>query len=152
MKLKLTESQFDRLKANLSESGDDNRYSREVKVAFNNYVDVKYKGMEINGYSEPKAILFYTITIIYTKSGIDGIMLDNITGPKEIETDIEYYIDGDNTTTDMITLPIDWSKLTTDKINNGAQISIDDILRVNLKNDEQGNLFVNNLELIVYSV
>lgn len=151
MKLKLTESQFDRLKANLSEAGNDNSYSREVKVSINYYGGVLYKGMEINDILSANVKLSYTIEIDARSWGIKDISLYNISGPSEIEAEIEYYIDNDNTSSDMITLQIDWSKLTTDKNNNGL-ISVGDELEINLQNDENGNLFVNDLNIEVYSL
>lgn len=150
MKLKLTESQFDRLKSNLSEVENDNRYSSVVKVVIN-YNNVTYKGMEINDISETKMKLNYTIDIEYFTGGIDGISLNNITGPSEIEAEIEYFVDKDNTSTDIITLQIDWSKLTTEHNNNGI-ISVGGELEINLRNDENGNLFVNDLNIEVYSL
>lgn len=151
MKLKLTESQFDRLKTNLSEVENDNRYSREVKVAINYYGGVLYKGMEINDILSANMNLSYIIEVDARSWGIKDISLYNITGPSEIEAEIEYYIDNDNTSTDMITLAIDWSKLTTDTNNNGGIITVGDVLEINLKNDKQGNLFVNDLNIEVYS-
>jgi len=151
MKLKLTESQFDRLKANLSESGNDNSYSREVKVSINYYPGVLYKGMEINDILSANITLSYTIEIDARSWGIKDISLYNISGPSEIEAEIEYYVDNDNTSSDIITLQLDWSKLTTDKYNNGL-ISVGDELEVHLKNDNNGNLFANDLNIEVYSV
>lgn len=151
MKLKLTESQFDRLKANLSEGGNDDRYYNEVEVKIRPYGGVLYKGMEINDISETKMKLNYTIDIEYFTGGIDGISLNNITGPSEIEAEIEYFVDKDNTSTDIITLQIDWSKLTTEHNNNGV-ISVGDELEINVRNDENGNLFVNDLNIEVYGL
>lgn len=151
MKLKLTESQFDRLKANLSESGNDNSYSREVKAAINYYGGVLYKGMEINDIVSAKIRLSYTIDIEARSWGIKYITLGNISGPSEIEAEIEYYIDNDNTSSDMITLQLDWSKLTTD-VNRNGLISVGDEVEINLKNDENGNLFVNDMSIEVYSL
>jgi hypothetical protein len=151
MKLKLTESQFDRLKANLSESGDDNSYSREVRVSINYYGGVSYKGMEINDILSANVKLSYTIEIDARSWGIKDISLYNITGPSEIQAEVEYFVDNDNTSNDMVTLQIDWSKLTTDKNNNGL-ISVGDELEINLQNDENGNLFVNDLNIEVYSL
>ena len=151
MKLKLTESQFDRLKANLSESGDDNSYSREVRVSINYYGGVSYKGMEINDILSANVKLSYTIEIDARSWGIKDISLYNITGPSEIQAEVEYFVDNDNTSNDMVTLQIDWSKLTTDKNNNGL-ISVGDELEISLQNDENGNLFVNDLNIEVYSL
>jgi hypothetical protein len=151
MKLKLTESQFDRLKANLSEVENDNSYSREVRVDINYYNGVMYKGMEINDILSPSVRLSYNIEIDARSWGIKDISLYNISGPSEIQAEIEYYVDDDNTSADMITLAIDWSKLTTDTNNNGGIITVGDVLEINLMNDKQGNLFVKDLNIEVYS-
>lgn len=150
MKLKLTESQFDRLKSNLSEVENDNRYSSVVEVVIN-YNNVTYKGNTINGIEKTNAKLYYTIDIEARSWGIKSILLGNITGPSEIEAEIEYFVDEDNTTTDIVPLTIDWSRLTTDINNNGSNYTIGDVLEINLMNDEQGNLFVNDLNIEVYS-
>lgn len=151
MKLKLTESQFDRLKSNLSESGNDNSYSREIKVSINYYGGVLYKGMEINDILSANVKLSYVIEVDARSWGIKDISLYNINGPSEIEAEIEYFTDNDNTSNDMITLQLDWSKLTTDKNNNGI-ITIGDELEINLRNDRNGNLFVNDMNMEVYSL
>jgi hypothetical protein len=152
MKLKLTESQFSRLQKNLSEGSVDDTYSREVKVVLNHYPNTTYKGMEINDMVAAPIRLSYIIDMDIKSWGVRGISLSNITGPSEIETEINFYLNDDETNDDVITLAIDWSKLKMETYNGEGVITVADEVEINLRNDEQGNLFVSDVEIAVYGL
>ena len=152
MKLKLTESQFARLQTNLSEGSVDDTYSREVKVVLNHYPNTTYKGMEINDMVAAPIRLSYLIDMDIKSWGVRGISLYNITGPSEIEVEVDFYLNDDETDEGVITLAIDWSQLKTDSSSGDGVITVGDEIEINLKNDEQGNLFVSDLEIVVYGL
>lgn len=151
MKLKLTESQFDRLKEKLTETNNDDTYYGIVDVDFR-YFEVTYKGRPINDISMGKIKISFGIYLGYKRWGIDSIEINNIKGPSELEAEIDYFIDEDNSVTENITLQIDWSRLVSEKINNSGQITIGDKLEIIVNNDEDGNLFVNELKLDIFSI
>jgi len=152
MKLKLTESQFERLKTNLGEGTSDDTYSREVKVALNHYPNVTYKGMEINDMVAAPIRVTYSIDMDIKSWGIRGISLYGISGPSEIEVELNYYLNDDETADETITLALDWSKLKTNSYENEGVITVGNEVEVNLRNDENGNLFASDLEIEVHSL
>lgn len=152
MKIKLTESQLERLKTNLSEGSVDDTYSREVKVALNHYPNTTYKGMEINDMVAAPIRVTFLIDMDIKSWGVRGISLYNITGPSEIEVEINFYLNDDETDDVVITFPLDWSKLTTNSYGGEGVITVGEEIEINLKNDEQGNLFVSDLEIEVHSL
>lgn len=152
MKIKLTESQLERLKTNLSEGSVDDTYSREVKVVLNHYPNTTYKGMEINDMVAAPMKLSFLIDMDIKSWGIRGISLYNITGPSELEVEIDFYLNDDETDDTVLTFPIDWSKLTTNSSSGDGIISVGDEIEINLRNDEQGNLYVSDLEIYIYGL
>jgi hypothetical protein len=109
MKIKLTESQIERLKS-ISE-GVDNKYNREVFVKFYADKGVNFKGMEIDDIEPVKMRLYYDIDIESRSWGIKSILLYNITGPDEVETDFTYYTnENGDSETEYLKIKLDWEK------------------------------------------
>ena len=150
MKLRLTESQYNRLQSKLNESISGKEYSYKVKLDIN--FD-EYQGKEIVNISEVYVTLNYDIHIEMKQWGIGGIYFGDIVGPSEIEIEIEYVIDEDyNTKTIEIAVPFDWSKLETEKITGSGSVSIGDEVEVYLDTNEEGNIFVKRMEMPIYTI
>lgn len=150
MKLKLTESQYNRLQSILNESITGKEYSYKVKLDIN--FD-EYQGKEIVNISEVYVTLNYDIHIEMKQWGIGGIYFGDIVGPSEIEIEIEYAIDEDyNTKTIEVAVPFDWSKLETEKITGSGSVSVGDVLEVYLDVNEGGNVFVKRMEIPIYTI
>lgn len=150
MKLRLTESQYNRLQSKLNESISGKEYSYKVKLDIN--FD-EYQGKEIVNISEVYVTLNYDIHIEMKQWGIGGIYFGDIVGPSEIEIEIEYVIDEDyNTKTIEVAVPFDWSKLETEKITGSGSVSIGDEVEVYLDTNEEGNIFVKRMEMPIYTI
>lgn len=150
MKLRLTESQYNRLQSKLNESISGKEYSYKVKLDIN--FD-EYQGKEIVNISEVYVTLNYDIHIEMKQWGIGGIYFGDIVGPSEIEIEIEYVIDEDyNTKTIEVVVPFDWSKLETEKITGSGSVSIGDEVEVYLDTNEEGNIFVKRMEMPIYTI
>lgn len=158
MKLKITEAQLERLKGRLTEAPKDksggNTYQRYIKFNFN-YGRTKLKGHDINDvFLEPKMPVSFEVEIKSREFGIDGISLHNISGPTDVEVEVDYFVNSDNTDTVNLDLKLDWSEQTLrlePRSNNGV-ITIDDEIEIYLTNDDQGNLIVDYMVLIVFGL
>jgi hypothetical protein len=148
MKLRITEGQLERIKSQLTEQGD-NRYNREVNLTFNAY-NATYKGKEINDILPMKVRLSYNIDIEGRSWGIKGISLYGITGPSEIEAEIEYYIDDDNTDTVTIPMKLNWELAVTEIEKGMGGFSVGDEVEIELVNDAEGNLVIKEIKVPVY--
>ncbi len=151
MKIKITESQLERIKSSLNE-GPSDKYSKEVNINFNAYGNVKFNGMDINDISAVKVRLNYTIEIDARSWGIKDISLYSIEGPEELETEIDFYVDEDNTRIQPITFKLDWDNVELDEESDAGVVSIGDDVDVELVNDGQGNLVVKTVKVIVYTL
>jgi hypothetical protein len=149
MKIRITESQLERLRTNLNEEPLDDKYVREVEAKF---YQGTYKGYEINDISPIKLRVSFSIDIEMKSWGIRDINLGGITGPSEVEVEVNYYIDNDNTEDAYVTIPLDWSKLITEKDSNSGIITVSDEVEIYLMENEEGNLVVERMEMVVYSV
>jgi hypothetical protein len=149
MKIRITESQLERLRTNLNEEPLDDKYVREVEAKF---YQGTYKGYEINDISPIKVRVSFSIDIEMKSWGIRDINLGGITGPSEVEVEVNYYIDNDNTEDAYLTIPLDWSKLITEKDSNSGIITVSDEVEIYLMENEEGNLVVERMEMVVYSV
>lgn len=156
-KVVITENQMktliDRIsvKNKLNEAADDT-YSRDVVVDFYFNNNLLYKGKEINDISRSHITLKYNIQIDARQWGIKDISLYNITGPEEIETQIEYYINEDDIEFENIKFKVDWDKLDPNYRDNSGVISINNELQVHLSSDENGNLVVGSMDIDVYTL
>jgi hypothetical protein len=149
MKIRITESQLERLRTNLNEEPLDDKYVREVEAKF---YQGTYKGYEINDISPIKLRVSFSIDIEMKSWGIRDINLGGITGPSEVEVEVNYYIDNDNTEDAYVTIPLDWSKLITEKDSSSGIITVGDEVEIYLMENEEGNLVVERMEMVVYSV
>ena len=144
MKVRLTESQFKKIQPLLRESMEDSKYSREIKVYIDNSGSL-FKGKEINDITISPITVTFDIEIDARSWGIKGIELTNVSGPTQVEAEVDYYIDNDNTTFETIIINLDWDHLMIEKGNATGIFTIGDELEIALINDEQGNLVVHEM-------
>jgi len=149
MKIRLTESQLERLRTNLNEEPLDEKYVREVEARFNYKT---YMGYDINDIAPIKIRVSFSIDIEMKSWGIRDINLGGITGPSEIEVEVNYFIDNDNTDDAYVTIPLDWSKLTTEKDSGKGIITVGEEVEIYLIQNEEGNLVIDRMEMAVYSI
>ncbi len=150
-KLKITESQLERLRKNLNEDTDDNRYQREI--TFNVIAsNASFKGNEINDIPSSKIRVSYLIEQDVRSWGIKGISLYAITGPTEIEIEVDYYVDSDNTMEETTVISLDWNKVIVEEIEGKGLITVGDEVDVYVGNDNEGNLIVNEINIVVYTL
>lgn len=154
-KIKITESQYNKLKQQISEDypGTDNNYKVgkcEVSLYHHN---VTYKGQEINDITAPEIDFTFNIDMDIRSYGIRGISVYNPKGPSEIELEISYYGDGDSDeeSEDIITIPLDWENVNEDEGSIGW-IGYDNQIDINLKNDENGDIVVDSMTLFKNSI
>jgi hypothetical protein len=155
MKLKITEAQLERLKGKLTEGSKDksgsNSYQREIGVDFT-YRNAKLKGHEINDVITHKITVAFEIELDAKQWGVRGISLYNIAGPTDIEIEVDYFVNEDNTDTATLDLKLDWDRLKVETRTGEGIITIDDTLEVQLLSDDQGNLIVDDMMLIVFGL
>lgn len=150
MKIKITEGQLERIKSQITEQ-DRDKYNREVKLNFNAY-SATYKGNEINDILPVKIRLSYNIEIEARSWGIKGVYLGSITGPSDIETELEYFVDDDNTDTVVLPIKLNWEMAVTEEEKGMAGVSVGDEVDIELVNDAEGNLMVKEIKIPVYSL
>jgi hypothetical protein len=155
-KLILTESQMKTLISKVSNKktlneGVSDQYSRKVEV--NIYVgNSTFKGKEINDVSRYDMTISYGIEIEAREWGIKDILLYDIKGDDNLEIEVEYFLDENNTDTEMVTIPIDWDTLETESNTGEGVVTVGDTLDVNLTNDANGNLIIRKMSLPVYKL
>lgn len=155
MKLKITEAQLERLKGRLNESSKDksgsNSYQREIGVAFT-YRNAKLKGHDLNDVITNKIPVSFEIELDAKQWGVRGISLYNIAGPTDIEIEVDYFVNNDETDTTTLPLNLNWDILKVETRTGEGIITIDDTLEVQLVSDDQGNLIVDDMMLIVFGL
>ena len=149
MKLRITENQLNTIKKNLNE-GVDNQYSREVKITYN-YHGVTLKGHEINDIMDSSATLKFNIEMEGRSWGIKDIQLNGIVGPSEVELEIDYYINDEQTQEVSIPLQLDWAAAQIDKQSGHGVVTVGDEVEITLVNDQNGGIMVKSIEIPVYS-
>jgi len=152
MKVRLTESQMERLKSQLNEA-DSNRYNREVVVKVHAY-GATYKGREIDWVTGGNIRLTYNIEMDIRSWGVKDISLYGIQGPSEIEVDVDYWVSDEenfDSVTETVTLPINWEAVVTEEEKNGL-VTVGDEIEIDLANDDKGNLIVKSVTVTVYSL
>ena len=90
---------------------------------------------------------------IFDKRSNISVKLDNIKIEEieeEIEAEIEYFIDDDNTDTITIPMKLNWEMVVTEKETNTGRISVGDEVKIELANDADGNLMVKEIKVFVY--
>jgi len=149
MKLIITESQFDRVKPFLTEEGTG-KYSTEVTLRFYPY-NAKLKGYEVGLIEDVKVSLRFDIHIEAKSWGIKSIDVTNITGPKEVEAEVEYYDQNGEPVTIQVPIPINWDAAVINS-ENSSLITIDNDVDVYVTSDSDGNLIVKTLEMTIYQI
>jgi hypothetical protein len=150
MKLRITEGQLERIKSQITEQGG-NRYNREVNVTFNPY-RATYKGNEINDVSPTRVRLSYDIEIEGRSWGVKGVSLSGIIGPTELEAEVEYFVDNDNTDTVTLPMKLNWGMIVTEEEKGMGVITVGDDVEIELVNDSEGNLMVKEIKVTVYTL
>lgn len=150
MKLRLTESQFNRLKQKLNENME-NTYSRTVRVLFY-YHDCKLNGHEIDSISETSVMLKYRIETEAREWGIKDMVLGNIQGVPELEMSIYYWPDDIETKNVEIPLAIDWSSAELEVQTGKGVVTVGDEVEISLINDEDGNFIVREILIPVFGL
>jgi hypothetical protein len=119
-----------------SKGGDvDDQYRSEVQIKFYGISRIEnYKGFELIGI-EPKMEkipVTFRIDVEHKSWGIRDIEINDIgSSYTEIEAEVQYVDDNDEEQFDTITIPIDWSKLETDKVDSKS-ITLGDTLEIHL--------------------
>ena len=149
-KIILTENQLDMIKKSINENEDDSRYRRKVTIDAESY-GVTFKGQEINDLSAGYEVtLTYVIEQEHRSWGIKDISLYDINGPESLEFEVDYYIDENNTESETITIPINWESIEIEGVDGEGMVTIGNTLTVSLKNDENGNIVIDSLQIKVY--
>lgn len=138
------------IKSSLNEV-TSNKYNKDVNVSFNSY-GLKYKGNDIDDIEDVKIRLYYDIEIDGRSWGIKDISLYSIEGPKELETEVSFFVDGENTTSETIKFDVDWDNVELEEDSGRGIISIDDTVEVELANDSEGNLMIKLIKVTVFTL
>jgi hypothetical protein len=156
MKIVVTENQIKHLVGNLKTNKTINEgtisseeYSDEVKVDVETY-GVKINGNDIDWATCGNMRLTYNIGIEYSSWGINGIYVDNIKGPSEIEIEITPQTD-DNQDDILLTLPYTWENVQIEE-DKGRIIGVDNEIRVKLKNTENGEIAIDYISVTVFTL
>lgn len=147
VKIILTEEQFNMVRNHINEQVDS-RF-RDTLTPVLNYHNVTYKGFEIENITTPNIVVGFDIDLDIRSWGIQRSNINNIKGPKEIEAEISYYPNEDDTSEEIITIPIDWSKITYNKLEEYGSVGIDNNLEINLMNDNEGNILIKSIIISV---
>jgi len=144
-----TESQLKLIKRNLNEGHLDtnDEYEAEdceISVYYNN---VKYNGREIDDITAPQINFKFNIDMEVKGYGITEIYPHNPSGPSEIE--LEVYSDPNE---DVITIPLDWENVNEEKSDDISWIGYENRIEITLKNDENGDIVVDNMTLFKNSL
>jgi hypothetical protein len=157
MKVILTESQVKKLIEGVSNTlelneGVSDRYSKEIAVEFYPPRGVLYKGNEINDVDRVFTKISYNIEIEAREWGIKDISLSGIQGENELEVEVDYYIDENNTTQETTTIQLNWDDIKIENNSGEGVVTVGDSLEITLKNDENGNLIVAELLIPIYTL
>lgn len=148
-KIILTENQLKSLAKKLTEGTiRTDEYEDEVSVNVETY-DVKINGNDIDWASCDKMTLTYNIGIEYASWGIQGIYVDNVKGPSEIEIEITPQTDEQESV--YLNLPYNWDNVKIEE-NKGSQITIDNEITIKLANNENGEIFIESITVQVYNL
>jgi hypothetical protein len=142
MKILMNESQLRKLTSTLVESEDTNQYQTEVEVKFD-YYGATFNGEEIEDIAPINIPVTFAIDIEQRSWGVKGIQLHNIKGPESVESQVITYGHDDEQNEDTVTISLDWDSCETE--NDGQGIITVTGVRVDLTNDESGNLVCKEL-------
>lgn len=153
MKLRITESQLERLRGSIREEDSPNTYSRVIKPSFNTH-GLQIDGHDIEDINCGDIRLAYGIDIEARNWGIKSIYLGNIQGPSEVEAEITYYVqdeEGDYVTQDQtIVIYFDWSNANITTLDKSGVVTIDDDVEITLRKAENGNFIASEIEITAY--
>ena len=80
------------------------------------------------------------------------ISLSGIMGPTELEAEVEYFIDDNNTDTVTLPMKLNWGMIEIEEEKGMGGITVGDDVEIELVNDSDGNLMVKEIKVIVYSL
>lgn len=144
-----TESQLKLIKRNLNEGHLDTNDDYEVgDCEITLYGNVRYNGREIDDISTPQINFKFNIDMEVKGYGITEIFPYNPSGPSEIELEVSY----DGESEDIITIPLDWENVNEEKSSDIGWIGYDNRIEITLKNDENGNIVVDDMTLFKNSI
>lgn len=149
-----TESQIEKIKQTISEDSTQGDYEMECDIDIE-YYGLKYKGRDINDISGTKKFrLTYSIDIEYRSYGIKSIGVYGVSGPSEIELEVEYYLNDDDTKIAGLTLPLNWNEDDTveSEYETGGFIGLDNNVTIVLKNDEYGGIDIDKIKITKYTL
>jgi hypothetical protein len=139
---------------------DDGRYRIKCEFHFDyNNELVTYKGGEIDNINHGIAEVSYMIHVKDESFGITGIDVNDIRGPKEIQTQIRYYPEGASSededwwkkrVEENVNIPLDWGKIEID--DSGFRmnyIGVGKRIDVELYPDGRGGLIGKKIDVIV---
>ncbi len=157
MKIILTENQIKNLVSELKKThqineGVSDSYSKEIKTYIYTPSNVSYKGNEIGDITRPTIKVTYGIEIEAREWGIKDVSLYGIGGENELEVEVDYWIDEDNSEIETVMLPINWDMLKTENNSGKGIITIGDELEITLGNDENGDLIITEMTLPIYTL
>jgi hypothetical protein len=150
-KLLITENQLKMIKKRLQEGVSDT-YERRVSVDLN-YYGVKINGNEIDDASCNDFELSYNIEIEGRSWGIKDISLYGITGPSELEIMFTVYNEEkDDYDETYLTLPCDWENAEHEEETGNGVVTVGSEITINLKNNENGEIFIESIHVPVYTL
>lgn len=149
MKLRITENQFETIKKSLNE-GVDNQYSREVRISYY-YHGVTVNGVQIEDIMDSTVTLRFNIELEGRSWGIKDISLNGITGPSEIDLEMQSYDEREELMDANATIQLDWDRATINKQSGHGVITVGDEIEITLVNDQNGGIVVKSIEIPVYS-
>lgn len=151
MKIKLTEGQIRRLH-NITE-GKENKYNSLVKLDFSFLGDSKVTGYDISDIASIEVRVGYDIEIEARSWGLKSVDLFGITGPSDIDMEVEIGINGDGDyETKIFPLKLDWENAKIEKQSGKGVVTIDNVIDVWLGWEEQSGFFVKEMTITVYSL
>ncbi len=149
MKLRITETQLNTIKKSLNE-GVDNQYSREVRVSYD-YRGVTVNGVQIEDILDSTVTLRFNIELEGRSWGIKDISLNSITGPSEIDLELQVYGEQEDLMDANATIQLDWDRAAIDKQSGHGVITVGDEIEITLVNDQNGGIVVKSIEIPIYS-
>jgi hypothetical protein len=152
-----TESQLKLIKRNLNEGHLDTNDVYEAEdceiSVYHRNNNVKYNGREIDDITAPQINFKFNIDMDAKGYGITEIYPYNPNGPSEIELEVYYYSEeNEDPIEDTITIPLDWENVDEEKSDDISWIGYENRIEITLKNDENGNIVVDNMTLFKNSI
>lgn len=152
MKIKLTESQIERLK-NIFE-GQEDRYNREVVVYFEKGNNFNVKGLEVADILKSKIRLSFDIDVEYRSWGIKGILVYGVSGPNQIEMEVEYYVNEEgDIESEVFPVSLDWENALSIQNEEGSSIiTVGDEVNITVEGDAETGFRATKIEVTVLTL